>query len=535
MKKLFQIAGLAGVLILSLGGVVWLVQQRMSSLATAHIILGAALLLIGIAANIAPILEFLKKRAARMGPQAFVQGVILLAILVLVNIVVMNNNWIKDFTRLRLYELRRATLEVCENLPADVEMLAFFPGGSAREARQRLLLYDGTFDRVRTRFIDPDKNEDIARAENVPPYAGVLVKSGDNRVYITNYEESDITNAIIKVSRSITPKALFTTGHGEAVLDSDGPNGMGALQGMLEDQGFETEQVDLATIDRIPEDVDVVAVIGPNQYFKDRDVEMLDYFMQRGGNALFMLDPVWELAAISGLEDRLIRNYGVTFYWNTLFEPEKKMAGDKLGVWMVIEDFKPHEITDGLSGKRGVFYLARGLDENAAGLRNSTATKLATSSAESYEKVPDIRSTAEMSTAEEYEAYVKEFLEREKNENEAVGAFALCYAVEKRHKNPMWERGENKGRRLKTRMVVYGTSTPARNITASMPYNYELMMNTFNWLSGEENLTFMKAPERTGSRIDLEQSQKDIILYVSVMILPEVFMIMGLAVWWRRR
>ena len=68
-----------------------------------------------------------------------------------------------------------------------------------------------------------------------------------------------------------------------------------------------------------------------------------------------------------------------------------------------------------------------------------------------------------------------------------------------------------------------------------MPYNHEVIMNSFNWLAGEKDLKFIKSPRRIGTRIYLDENQKNWILYISVMILPEIFMIAGLAVWWRRR
>ena len=68
-----------------------------------------------------------------------------------------------------------------------------------------------------------------------------------------------------------------------------------------------------------------------------------------------------------------------------------------------------------------------------------------------------------------------------------------------------------------------------------MPYNYELVINAFNWLAGEADLKRIRTPKKGGTRLYLDEAQKNRILYVSVMILPEAFMILGLAAWWRRR
>jgi transcriptional regulator with GAF, ATPase, and Fis domain len=120
----------------------------------------------------------------------------------------------------------------------------------------------------------------------------------------------------------------------------------------------------------------------------------------------------------------------------------------------------------------------------------------------------------------------KEFLTLEENEQEYI----------------TWVLKQMNGNKTKAaegpreaRLVVMGTSTMCRNQSLPMPYNYELVMNCFNWLAGKKDLKNIRPPARTGTRIYLDRWQKDMILYVSVMILPEVIMIIGLGVWWRRR
>ena len=169
MKKFTQIAGLAGFILLGLGTFVGIVQQRMGPVVLVHLILGLGLVVLGIIANTSEIKEVLTKRSVRMGPQMVLQGTIILVVLILLNIIVYRNDIIKDMTMRDLYTLSKATISVGENLPGEVEVMAFFPGGGPNEVRQRLTLYGNKFEYINMRFIDPDKNEEIARAEAVPP------------------------------------------------------------------------------------------------------------------------------------------------------------------------------------------------------------------------------------------------------------------------------------------------------------------------------------------------------------------------------
>jgi len=552
MKKFTQIAGLAGALLVALGVVVSVVLQRLGPLVGAHLAVGGVLLVLGVVSNLAEIREALTRRGARIGPQVIAQGVLLLIIIGLINVVALKKDLVKDMTLRHLYTLGRATDGVMKGLPGEVEVIAFFPSGAYMEARQRLSLYELKFDTIkRLRFVDPDKNEDVARAEAVPLASGILFKhqrpgvgqgdDGDggkpreNRVWITRFSEREITNAFIRVTRTTTPKVWFVTGHGEPGLDSDGPNGLSLLKQVLEGQGYEVETADLSIVSRIPEDIATVAVVGPSQALPENEISMIYYYLAQGGNALFFLDPALEPAAVSRLEKPLKSEFGLEYKHNVVFEPEKHMDGDRLGVWMVVTDFPNHEITEGMTQRRGVFYLSRSLYQGDANIPNVIVSPLARTTGDSYERLVDFRKAARIRNEEDYKEYFTGFMESERQPHEQSGPFALAYAVEKQYRPKAWERRKDKKETAKTRLVVTGTSTICRNLAIRIPFNEDFVVNCFNWLAGEKDLKFISSPKRPGTRLYLEERQKDLILYVSVMILPELFMIVGLAIWWRRR
>ncbi|HUT53467.1 MAG TPA: GldG family protein [bacterium] len=534
MKKFSQIAGLAGVVLLILGGVVALVQQRVSALVMGHLALGAALLALGALSNLPEIKEALMKRSARMGPQVFIQTLLILVILVFVNWIALRHDVTRDMTRAGLFTFGPVTEDVVSHLPGDVEVLAFFPGGGPGEARQRLLLYASSFPRVKLRFIDPDKHEEIARAEAVPPEVGALLKYGPNRVWINKFEEEDITNGFIKVIRETKPKVWFTTGHMEPGLDSTDINGLSYLDQMLKQQGYEPRQVDLQTVDNIPADVSMVAIIGPVTAFNDDEIKKLDYYMAQGGNAIILLDPVLEEATMTGIE-KFIEPYGIHADYDVVFDPKNHLSRDQLGLYIVVSQFPSHPISEGLSEPRAVFYLARPLGPNNFVAPNLQLNQLARTSSDSYAKPISPSMLGNAPTKEEGQRRLREFMESPPGPDSVKGGFALAYAITKEYQAERWKEKAGADRSRQMRLVVMGASSVCRNLYISMPYNYELCMNAFNWLAGESDLKYIRSPRRGGSRIFLEQSQKDKILYATVMILPEAFMIIGLAVWWRRR
>jgi hypothetical protein len=337
------------------------------------------------------------------------------------------------------------------------------------------------------------------------------------------------------VTRKTNPKVWFTKGHGEAELDQDDINGLTHLREMLKEQGYAPESVDLSTQDKIPDDVAMVAIVGPTDFIPDADAIKVDDYLGRGGNLLLLLDPVLEVKTFTGLE-RLAEEYGVKMNFDVIFEPHAHLAGDKLGTWLVVSDFPEHEINDGMSQARGVFYLARSLSAAVNPGKTMDADPLVQTSAESYQRVVDANYVATIKDVDEFNKYMRHFLETPRQPGESGGPFVLAYAVTKTFNPDRWkERLGEEQEKKQARLVIAGTTTICRNKAITMPNNYEFVMNSLNWLAGEKDLKIIASPSRGGSRIYLDQKQKDMILYISVMIIPELFMVIGVAVWWRRR
>ena len=59
-------------------------------------------------------------------------------------------------------------------------------------------------------------------------------------------------------------------------------------------------------------------------------------------------------------------------------------------------------------------------------------------------------------------------------------------------------------------------------------------MNSVGWLVGEADLVSVRPRNVRASRVQLTQEQGTTIFYLSVLVIPELLLIAGIAVWWRR-
>ena len=88
----------------------------------------------------------------------------------------------------------------------------------------------------------------------------------------------------------------------------------------------------------------------------------------------------------------------------------------------------------------------------------------------------------------------------------------------------------------KARLVVVGSSSWVSNSAFSYPTaNKDLALNMVNWLTADESLISIPTKEPEDRRIMLSGRQMNMIALFSVIVLPLIVVLSGLAVWWKRR
>ena len=85
------------------------------------------------------------------------------------------------------------------------------------------------------------------------------------------------------------------------------------------------------------------------------------------------------------------------------------------------------------------------------------------------------------------------------------------------------------------RLAVFGNEAFANNQYISQYFNRDMLLNTISWLGGEEGLISVRPRTLRASRVQFTAEQGTAIFYLSVLILPEILLIVGLGVWWSRK
>jgi len=85
------------------------------------------------------------------------------------------------------------------------------------------------------------------------------------------------------------------------------------------------------------------------------------------------------------------------------------------------------------------------------------------------------------------------------------------------------------------RIVVFGDTDFANNRFIENFFNRDFIMNSVDWLAGEGNSITIRPKTLRASRFNLTIGEFDVVFVLSVLSLPELLLIIGIAVWWERR
>jgi ABC-type uncharacterized transport system involved in gliding motility auxiliary subunit len=84
------------------------------------------------------------------------------------------------------------------------------------------------------------------------------------------------------------------------------------------------------------------------------------------------------------------------------------------------------------------------------------------------------------------------------------------------------------------RVVVFGDATWIENGNLSAMGNRDLILNSINWIMGEEGGVAIGPKSIRASVAPIPQSTFNVILAFSFLG-PEIILLFGLFIWWRRR
>jgi ABC-type uncharacterized transport system involved in gliding motility auxiliary subunit len=500
-----------------------------------HIILGALCLVAwGLTSGLASVREakgVFTGRTARFGAHAVTYGAVTLGLLIVLNIFVSLNEKRWDLTEQGVYSLSPKSVKLIAGIKAPVRIVAIEGQNSATKesTRELLQLYKMANDSsISYELLDPSVK---------PVEVDTLGMKSGNLIYIeygegsakgisrlNQVDEQSITNAIIKLSRGAQKRLYYVQGHGEPQLESAAAGGMQELKEALGDEHIKVEGLILAQSGVVPEDAAAVVLAAPSRTIPQAERDALISYANKGGRLVLFANP----------EDRgsddvrvIAAAFGIKVGEDVILDEQLRLfSGPQLAVQFIAQQFGSHAITTGMTNAEPlVFTFASSVVPADPKDSQGTYVELIKSGKTSW---------GEQNLAQLFDPAGAT---ASRGDEDLKGPVSIAVALER----PSTDKGASDDKTASdesfkklTRVVVFGDATWIQNGNLAAMGNRDLLLNSVNWALGEEGGVAIGPKSIRSSVAPIPEAKFKLILALSFLG-PELILLFGLFVWWRRR
>ena len=501
MKKYINITLIIGFLLIVYSLFNFSVNQIWDWVSTIAVIAGLVAVGIGIYYRIRFREKELSRRSVIYGGNVVLSTVVFFGIFILLAFITTRHHYRKDLTGGGLFSLAEQTKTITSKLDKPVEVYAFYKEGEQTRAKDLLDEYSYRSSNFNYQFIDPNKKPQLARQYQVSQYNTVVVVSGAKREVVTDLNENNLTNAIVKVTRDLDKVIYFTTGHGENDIEDDAAQGYKTFADGIKKENYVVKTLNLAQEKSIPEDCSVLVISGPKAEFFQFELDTIETYIEAGGKLLVLIDPQWKPLLVEFLKKYKIQVEDVIVV-------DASGIGQFFGTGPevpLINSYEDHEIFKEFNTMT-FFPLTCAVTPLDEGDSKVTTKVLFRTTGNSWGE--------------------RNYQNPNVGYNDGVdikGPVSIAVVATKTN-------GDKKAQ-----LLVIGDSDFAKNSHIKNSGNLDLALNIINWLAEEEDMITIRPKRPDDRRINLTQKQSKMVMYLTVIALPLVIIIAGVFVYFRRR
>jgi ABC-type uncharacterized transport system involved in gliding motility auxiliary subunit len=470
-------------------------------------------------------------RQARYGTLTIASVAIVLAILVAINWISNRQNWRKDFTAGGAFTLSDQTKKILETLPNPISIKVFTKSDDFERFRDRLDQFQYASKKVTVEYIDVYKRPGLADQYKIQQEGTVVFEYGSRTERATNDSEQDMTNALIKAVQGKEKTLYFVQGHGERdTAGSDRRTGYSGIAQALQIDNFKVEKLGLLQQKSIPAEATAVVIAGPQVDYTPEETAMLREYLQKGGRALFMLDPPTrpDAAPLTNLI-ALLHDWGIDAGNDIVVDVSGR--SDEPSVPVAMPPYPSHPIVDRF-GLFTVYPIARSMTPVSGGVNGHTAQPIIETSPRSWAET-DIK--ALLTTGR----LASDAAKGDKTGPISLGAAVSAPAPEApppaKPENQVEAAKEEEPKKPEIRIVAIGDSDFASNGFLGAVGSRDLFMNVANWLAGQENMIAIRPREAQDRRLSMTAEQQRFMMLLTIFVIPGAILMAGVWTWWQRR
>lgn len=418
-----------------------------------------------------------------------------------------------DWTANARNTLSSASVKLLQGIEGEIQVQVF--SSDAGPLRKRIANLIERYQRYKPdfklEFINPDMEPELVRELGITVDGELLIHYQGRQEKVSAWDEQSITNALQRLTRSDERWLVFLEGHGERSPFAEANHDLGTWGQELGAKGFRLQGINLATQGVIPDNTSALIIAGPQVDFLPGEVAMVEDYLARGGNLLWLTDP----DGLYGLEV-IAEMLGVTPEPGVIVDPTTQM-------------FAINDPTFAIVGDYGIHPLTRNFD---------VLTIFPRASGLSFDMQGDWQTDAFLTTSERGWSETGVLAgEIEFNDMDDIpGPLVVGISLTRDVSTEGSAADENSDSVTKQqRVVVVGDGDFISNTYLGNGGNLTLAMNMVNWLSEDDQLISIPVKTAVDSSLNLSQTHSIIIGFGFLLVLPLLLFVGGVAVWFKRR
>ncbi|MEO1948424.1 MAG: Gldg family protein [Methylophilaceae bacterium] len=453
----------------------------------------------------------------QMLAQSWFFVILFLALVVIVGYLAHQYRYAKDITQASRNLLTQGSVEVLAQMKDPVNITVFATKDDASRGdnfRKGMLDFIARYQRekkdIRLTFINPTEEPKLAQEANIKQDGEVVVEYNKRTEHIfPPIVEQDMTNLMVRLSRTNTKPVMFLDGHGERHLQGVKNHDIGEFGKQLEAKGFKFANPDLTIAQGVPSNGAMLVIASPQVDVSDIEAKKIKAYIESGGNVLWLLDD----DNLHGLDE--VADYlGITVSPGIAVDMSAQQYGADAKI-AFNSMYGDHAITRNFQ-LRTLFPEAHEVDAEASydfGWKVGRLVDVAPNGWLESEKIV---------------AGVKNKKVTFDIETDKRGPINIAVALERVY--------GKKGQRV----VVMGNANFLSNTFVTNGGNLDFGINIVNWLAGDDELiTIQPMPLKDANMAipstDAARMVAWTIFHGFQFIIPLCFVIVGFWFWWRRR
>ena len=475
--------------------------------------------------------RILNSKSLKYGSNSAILIVGVIAVAVVINLLVNTASLKLDLTPNKLYSLSNTTKEILKGANKDVSIYGLFDfgeTGASSDLKEVTGLLDkySRYPHMSVRYMDPDKKPGLLKEldpDNARKIAkgDIIVKCGNKikkltyadiftsqfdqqtlqRVRTGSNAENAITGAVKYVLADKSPAVYFITGHEERDPDTD----YTIVKDYLDRNNYEVKKVNLSTVDKVPDDAEILVVASPKRDLTSDESLRLQEYLQNGGKCVFLFDPLETGMKFPKFED-MLQKYNIALNYDKVKENDSnRHAPNK--PYDIMPDVLPSEINAALNP--GGFFMAMPNSGSLRILRNQkeyiTTTTLVKSSGKAVGEQMDKSAGGDN-----------------------PGPLDLAVAV------------EYKGGAKPAKLLVIGngffmTDKAIGQYQQLSMNGLYFFLNSLQWMQDRTGETLIEPKSYDMQRLSMTAAQVYFMAFLVLILLPLLILGAGTFVWMRRR